>query len=208
MKNIAKILGVTFIIATMALPLTANAQIYKPSYFNIDWQFNGLVTNDYADAPSGWGMNFEGGYYATSKIAVGLYASFHTNDKYIGEQLLHLNSNSDLYTDQIHSTFQVPFGALLKYRFIEDRMFEPYATIKLGAMFSRMTSETQVLEFYDEGWGFNAQPEIGVSIYPSAHNRFGIHLAMYYSYSTNRNQVLCYEINGYNNIGFHVGVTF
>lgn len=207
MKHIYKTLATLATVAAIAFSMTCNAQVFKPTYFNIDWQFNGTLEN-YADTPSGWGMNFEGGYYATDKLAVGLFVSYHTNNKYIGEQLIHINDNSDLYTDQIHTLYQIPFGALLKYRFVEDKMFEPYATVKLGTMYSRMSSTTQVLEFYDEAWGFHVQPEIGFSVFPSAHNRFGLHVGMYYSYSTNSTHCLSYTLNGYNNIGFHVGITF
>ncbi len=206
MNKISKIASIALLLI-ITFASNANAQIHKASYFNIDWQFNGLL-HDYANVPSGWGMNFEGGYYATPKLAVGLYASFHTNNEYIGEELLHLSPTSDLYTDQAHTLFQVPFGALLKYRFIEDSMFEPYVTMKVGAMFSRTSSTTQILTFYDEQWGFNAQPEIGVSIFPSARNRVGLHLGVYYSYSTNRSHVLVYDVNGLNNIGFHLGLSF
>lgn len=206
MKRISIILSIA-ILAAVATSTTANAQLYKKTYFNVDWQFNGLM-NDFANTPSGWGMSVEGGYYVAPKIALGVYASFHTNNEYIGEGLLHLTPQSDLYTDQAHSLFQVPFGALFKYRFVEDSMFEPYVTAKLGATFSRTSSVTQVLTFFDEQWGFNAQPEIGVSIFPSASNRIGIHLGIYYSYSTNRSKVLIYDVNGLNNLGFHVGLSF
>ena len=203
-----KILGIIMLLCAAIMPCTSHAQLYKSTYYNIDWQLNTPVFTDYANVTSGWGMNFEGGYYATDKLAVGLFVSYHTNNKYIGEQLIHINDNSDLYTDQIHTLYQIPFGALLKYRFVEDKMFEPYATVKLGTMYSRMSSTTQVLEFYDEAWGFHVQPEIGFSVFPSAHNRFGLHVGMYYSYSTNSTHCLSYTLNGYNNIGFHVGITF
>lgn len=207
MKNIFRTIATMILLVAIVAPQASNAQLFKPSYFNIDWQFGGPIEK-FADTPSGWGMNFEGGYYATSKLAIGLFVSYHTNNKYIGEQLIHIDNNSDLYTDQIHSLYQIPFGALLKYRFTENTILEPYATIKLGSIYSRMSSTTQVLEFYDEAWGFHIQPEIGVSIFPSVQNRFGLHLAIYYSYSTNKSHCLSYDLNGINNAGLHVGVTF
>lgn len=206
MKSI-RILAIA-LLACIVLPGTLSAQLYKSTYFNVDWQFNGIVGNDFANTPSGWGMNFEGGRYVTSKIAVGLYASFHTNNKYVEPQVLELSPSSHLYTDQVQSVFQIPFGALLKYRFVEDSMFEPYVTAKMGAMYSRMSSSSQVIEFYDEEWGFNVQPEVGVSIFPSSNNRTGIHIGIYYNYSTNQSQCLLYNMNGLNNIGFNLGVTF
>ena len=208
MRKLTKILVAALMLAALSTPLAGNAQLIKSGYFNIDWQFNGLIGNDYADVASGWGMNFEGGYYVLPKMAVGLYVSYHTNNKYVGEKVLSLSNTSDLYADQQHSVYQVPFGAVAKYRFIEDSMWEPYVSLKLGAMYARMDSYTQVLKFYDTTWGFNIQPEIGFSFFPLPMNRCGFHLAFYYNYSTNKSKNLTYEINGYNNVGFHLGISF
>ena len=206
--KISKILTVVLLMCAAFLPGTTQAQLYKSTYYNVDWQFNAPLCTDFANVASGWGMNFEGGYYVTPKIAVGLYGSFHTNNKFVEAQVLQLSSSSSLYTDQIQSIFQIPFGALLKYRFVENSMFEPYVTAKLGTNYIRMSSANNVLDFYDETWGFNVQPEVGVSIYPSAHNRTGIHLGLYYSYSTNSSKCLIYTLDGLNNIGFNLGVSF
>ena len=206
--KITNILAVVLLSCVAMISTTTQAQLYKSTYFNIDWQFNAPVCTDFANVASGWGLNFEGGYYVAPKLALGLYGSFHTNNEYVEAQVLQLSSSSALYTDQIQRIFQVPFGALLKYRFIEDSMFEPYVAAKIGANYVRMSSLNNVLDFYDETWGFNLQPEVGVSIFPSASNRTGIHLALYYSYSTNQSKCLIYTLNGLNNIGFNLGVTF
>lgn len=199
--------AITLCIAALS-PLQSEAQWIKPMYFNVDWQFNGPVGNDYADVASGWGMSFETGYYVIPRMAVGLYFSYHTNHKYVGEQILHLSSSSSLYTDQQHSVFQMPFGALVKYRMVEGKHWEPYISMKVGAMYAQMNSYTQVFKFYDNSWGFNMQPEAGITFYPMPHKRCGIHLAIYYNFSSNKNQTLTYDIDCYNNIGFHLGVAF
>lgn len=208
MKKITKILGAALLMAMSAIPFAGNAQIIKGGYLNVDWQFNAPVGNEYANVASGWGMNFEGGYYIIPKMSLGLFVSYHTNNKYIGEQVLHLSDTESLYTDQQHSIYQVPFGITSRWRFIEDRMFEPYIGVKLGAMYTRMESDTQVYTYYQDRWGFNVQPEIGFSLYPMPVNRIGFHMAIYYSYATNKSHVLTYNINGYNNIGFRLGLSF
>ena len=208
MKKITKILGAALLMAMSAMPFAGNAQIIKGGYLNVDWQFNAPVGNEYANVASGWGMNFEGGYYIIPKMSLGLFVSYHTNNKYIGEQVLHLSDTESLYTDQQHSIYQVPFGITSRWRFIEDRMFEPYIGVKLGAMYTRMESDTQVYTYYQDRWGFNVQPEIGFSLYPMPVNRIGFHMAIYYSYATNKSHVLTYNINGYNNIGFRLGISF
>lgn len=208
MKKITKILGAALLMAMSAMPFAGNAQIIKGGYLNVDWQFNAPVGNEYANVASGWGMNFEGGYYIIPKMSLGLFVSYHTNNKYIGEQMLRLSDTESLYTDQQHSIYQVPFGITSRWRFIEDRMFEPYIGVKLGAMYTRMESDTQVYTYYQDRWGFNVQPEIGFSLFPMPVNRIGFHMAIYYSYATNKSHVLTYNINGYNNIGFRLGISF
>ncbi|MBR6757051.1 MAG: outer membrane beta-barrel protein [Bacteroidaceae bacterium] len=208
MKNTIKALSIMLLITSMVIPSTTNAQILKGGYFNVDWQFNAPVSNDFANVASGWGMNFEGGYYIIPQMSLGLYISYHTNNKYIGEQVLHLNSTESLYADQQHSLYQVPFGMAARWRFIEEGMWEPYIGVKLGAMYARMESNTQVYTYYDKTWGFNVQPELGLTIYPMRMTRTGLHIAIYYNYSTNKSKVLTYNIDGYNNIGFHVGLSF
>lgn len=208
MKKITKILGAALLMAMSAIPFAGNAQIIKGGYLNVDWQFNAPVGNEYANVASGWGMNFEGGYYIIPKMSLGLFVSYHTNNKYIGEQVLRLSDTESLYTDQQHSIYQVPFGITSRWRFIEDRMFEPYIGVKLGAMYTRMESDTQVYTYYQDRWGFNVQPEIGFSLFPMPVNRIGFHMAIYYSYATNKSHVLTYNINGYNNIGFRLGLSF
>lgn len=208
MKKITKILGAALLMAMSAMPFAGNAQIIKGGYLNVDWQFNAPVGNEYANVASGWGMNFEGGYYIIPKMSLGLFVSYHTNNKYIGEQMLRLSDTESLYTDQQHSIYQVPFGITSRWRFIEDRMFEPYIGVKLGAMYTRMESDTQVYTYYQDRWGFNIQPEIGFSLFPMPVNRIGFHMAIYYSYATNKSHVLTYNINGYNNIGFRLGISF
>ena len=182
MKTI-KHISLWVVVATcmVAVSTRGNAQAVSSTYFNVDWQFNAPVGNSYADKASGWGID---------------------------RQTLMLKSNSALTTDQQHSLFQLPFGLLAKYRFTTDGILEPYATVKLGANYSRMSSYLQAWEIYDDTWGFTVSPEIGVSIFPNPSVRYGFHVALYYNYATNKSKVLTYDIDGRNNIGFRLGVSF
>lgn len=209
MKKINKSIKlVALLIACLAMPSLAGAQVVNNMYFNIDWDINTPFGNSFADKTSGWGAHGEAGYYVVPNFAVGAFISYHTNNKYIDRQTLMLKSNSALTTDQQHSLFQLPFGLLAKYRFTTDGILEPYATVKLGANYSRMSSYLQAWEIYDDTWGFTVSPEIGVSIFPNPSVRYGFHVALYYNYATNKSKVLTYDIDGRNNIGFRLGVSF
>ena len=54
-----RLMAVAAIAIAFALP--AKAQVTPFTYFNVDWQFNAPISNNFANKASGWGMNFEGG---------------------------------------------------------------------------------------------------------------------------------------------------
>ena len=88
--------------AIMSIPTQGKAQMSLDSYFNVDWQFNIPVDNSFSNGASGWGMNFEGGYYVTPDIAVGGFISFHTNNEYFSRRTIHLSQTLAMNTDQQH----------------------------------------------------------------------------------------------------------
>ena len=124
MKSVRNFLYTALFLVVATVPLQGKAQISLDSYYNIDWQLNMPVGNNFSNDISGWGMNFEGGYYVTQDIAVGAFISFHTNNEYFSRRTLKLSNTLSLNTDQQHQMFTLPFGALVRYRFIELRRIQ------------------------------------------------------------------------------------
>ena len=162
----------------------------------------------FADKASGWGMNFEGGYFVTPAITVGPFISYQTNLQSISRQTLDLGNGSALTTNQKHALFQLPFGVTGRYNWLTDSVFQPYAGLKLGANYAEMSSYYYIIKQYTDTWGFYLSPEIGVSIFPRPDYRLGFHVALYYSYSTNSGDVLTYSMDNINNFGIRVGISF
>lgn len=199
------------LLAVFALvPLASKAQQdYNPYYANIDWQFNAPISNDFTSKASGWGMNFEGGYFVTPKIGVGVFMSFSTNHKYIPEQTLAISSTSALTTDQQRSLFQLPFGAAMRYRLMTDgKSIDPYFSIKLGAEYAQFSSYFSSFKAYDQTWGFYVSPEIGTNVWLTPQKTVALNVSAYYSFSTNKGAVLDGSADKLNNIGFRVGLAF
>ena len=196
----------TAVVLALLLALPAKAQISLDSYYNIDWQFNIPLKNHFSDVASGWGMNFEGGYYVTSDIAVGAFLNFHTNNEYLSRRTIHLGNNQSINTNQQHEMFTLPFGALIRYRFVESD-FQPYVGMKLGACYSEFSNYYYIFLTQQDRWGFYMQPEVGFNYYPWA-DSMGFHMAMYYSFSTNKCSIMSYEQSNLNNFGFRVGLAF
>ena len=170
-----RLMAVAAIAIAFALP--AKAQVTPFTYFNVDWQFNAPISNNFANKASGWGMNFEGGYYVLPDLSIGAFINYHTNNEYISRQTLPISNSAALTTDQQHSVFQLPFGFATHYRF-SDGACQPYIGLKLGANYTKMSSDFYIYEVKDNTWGFYVSPEVGVNIYPWT-NSIGFHLAAF-----------------------------
>lgn len=208
MKSMKYILRAALCVASLCIGRSASAQLLPNSYLNVDWQMNVPLGASFADKASGWGMNFEGGYFVTPAIAVGAFISYQTNLENIPRQTLDLGNGSALTTEQKHAVFQLPFGVTGRYSWLRYSVFQPYVGLKLGADYAELSSYYYIVKHYTDTWGFFLSPEVGVSIFPRPDYRLGFHVAVYYSYATNSGYVLNYSVDGLNNFGIRVGVSF
>lgn len=206
MKSLRKLCYIALVFAIMGIPSKGKAQISLDSYFNVDWQFNVPIDNNFSNGASGWGMNFEGGYYVTSDIAVGAFISFHTNNEYFTRRTINLSNTLSMNSDQQHQMFTLPFGALVRYRFIEAD-FQPYVAFKAGACYSEFNNYYYIFMSGQDRWGFFMSPEVGFNWYPWP-NGIGLHLALYYSFATNKCDIMSYSQDILNNFGFRLGIAF
>lgn len=206
MKRLRNIICAVLFAAAAAMPSTSKAQISLDTYYNIDWQFNIPLGNDFSSTASGWGMNFEGGYYVTPQIAVGGFLSFHTNNEYFSRRTIAINETLSMNSDQQHQMFTMPFGLLARYRF-QEADFQPYVGMKLGMCYSQFSNYYYIFLTDENRWGFFMSPEIGFNYYPWA-NGVGFHMAIYYSFATNKCDLMSYKQSILNNIGFRLGLAF
>ncbi len=204
------VLSAVMVMIGVLIPFTSHAQQeFKPYFGNVDWQFNAPIGNDFTNRASGWGANIEAGYFLTPKIGIGAFISYSSNHKYIPTKTLAVSETTNLTTKQQRSLFQMPFGLNLRYRFIPfGGMLDPYASLKLGAEYTQMSSYISTYQIYDRGWGFYMSPEIGTNIWLSEEKSFGFNVSLYYSFATNKGHVLDGHANQLNNIGFRIGVAF
>ena len=199
------VLALVAILTAFTLP--SRAQTSDTFYSNIDWQFNFPISNSFANKASGWGMNFEGGYYLTENFAIGGFLTYHSNHKYIPRQTISMGDNSSLNTDQQHTVFQMPFGIAGRYTFNREGMFQPYVALKTGPQYARLKTDFNAFQNSDNTWGFYISPEVGMNIFPWVYQP-GIHVAAYYSYATNKGSVLTYDVDGMSNFGLRLGIAF
>lgn len=206
MKRVYNIYIIIAFAVISLVPCKGRAQISLDAYYNIDWQFNIPISNNFSNVASGWGMNFEGGYYVSPDIAVGGFLSFHTNNEYLSRRTINLGGNQAINTDQQHQMFTLPFGALIRYR-ITEANFQPYIGMKMGVCYSEFSNYYYIFMNKEKKWGFYMQPELGFNFYPWA-NSVGFHFAVYYSFSTNKCNIMSYEQSNLNNFGFRCGLAF
>lgn len=183
----------------------ANAQMGKRYYVNAGWQFNGTVANEFVESAQGYGAYFQGGYYITPMFAVGGFASFNTNNKYVPTKTYTFEDNSALTTDLYRSIYQVPFGASMRMRLLRGEI-QPYVETKIGAEYSTQSTYMSTFVNRHDNWGFYISPEIGLTFFPFPKTDLGFQVAAFYSYATNVNENI--KIKGLNNLGFKFGLAF
>lgn len=206
MKRIRIFICAVLFVAAAIMPTIGKAQISLNTYYNIDWQFNIPLGNNFSNVASGWGMNYEGGYYVTPDIAVGAFLSFHTNNEYFSRRTIAINETLSMNSDQQHQMFTMPFGVLARYR-LQEADFQPYVGMKLGACYAQFSNYYYIFMSDQNRWGFFMSPEIGFNYYPWA-NGIGFHMAIYYSFATNKCNLMSYKQDILNNIGFRLGLAF
>ncbi len=206
MKRIRNFICAVLFVAAAIMPTIGKAQISLKTYYNIDWQFNIPLGNNFSNVASGWGMNYEGGYYVTPDIAVGAFLSFHTNNEYFSRRTIAINETLSMNSDQQHQMFTMPFGVLARYR-LQEADFQPYVGMKLGVCYSQFSNYYYIFMTDENRWGFFMSPEIGFNYYPWA-NGIGFHMAIYYSFATNKCNLMSYKQDILNNIGFRLGLAF
>ena len=184
---------------------TSHAQASLDAYYNVDWQLN-IPVNKYVNKTSGWGMNFDAGWYLTPDIAIGAFVNYHTNNQYVDRAVVHVSDETAIFTDQQRSLYQLPFGVTVLYRIIESDC-QPYVAMKLGTEYAYTSSYYNIYKSSEDSWGFYMSPEIGARWYPWA-NGVGLHAAVYYSFSTNQSSVMGGELKNPSNFGFRLGLAF
>ena len=187
------------------ISLPAQSQVSLDAYYNIDWQFN-IPSNKYVDKASGWGMNFDAGWYLTPDFALGAFMNYHTNNEYVDRAVVNVSDETAIYTDQQRSLYQLPFGVTALYRIVEADC-QPYVAMKLGAEYAYAASYYNIYKSSEDTWGFYMSPEIGARWYPWA-NGVGLHAAAYYSFSTNKASVMGGHLKNPSNFGFRLGLAF
>ena len=81
MKTSKYLKTIAFCALMLAAAMPGKAQVFPNTYINIDWQVGVPLGAGFADKASGWGMNFEGGYFVTPAITVGPFISYQTNTR-------------------------------------------------------------------------------------------------------------------------------
>ena len=150
MKTSKYLKTIAFCALMLAAAMPGKAQVFPNTYINIDWQVGVPLGAGFADKASGWGMNFEGGYFVTPAITVGPFISYQTNLQSISRQTLDLGNGSALTTNQKHALFQLPFGVTGRYNWLTDSVFQPYAGLKLGANYAEMSSYYYIIKQYTD----------------------------------------------------------
>lgn len=205
-KHIAVALSVGVFVLCL-VPDVAKAQVNPRAYYQVGWQFDFPIHSGFTNRMNDLGLYLDAGYYLTPHISLGGFINVSNRSDYIPRQTFAVGTVA-VNTDQVRSFIQVPFGASLRYRFAWRSRWQPYVGVKLGANYAEAESEQQLYSYQDKSWGVYASPEVGINLFPFKKKYVGFNLAAYCSYASNHSNVFFADIEGMNNFGIRVGLTF
>ena len=188
----------------------ASAVVNAQSQFGaISWNVNFPTTTDYLSKTSFSGGRIEYRYFPKFKnFSLGLAMDWSTYEEYLPRQTFQKPDGSAAVTsDFVSQVYQVPIALTAHYYFeTKNKMLKPYVGLGLGAQYLDQELYYNVYVSENENWGFLARPELGVLIYPQGQHNWGFMVGAYYSYASNKTELL--DLNSFTNFGVNIGFLF
>ena len=150
--------------------------------FIISWEV-AFPSNDFITHES-----YSGGRIAYAKmvkenLSVGLGGSWNSFSQYVPKTTYQKPDGSGALTsDIVKEVYSVPLTLDVNYYFKGGKSLVPYVGIGLGGQYSEQTIYFNIYSIGENGWGFVARPEIGVTYH--FNSRSAINLGGIYNYST------------------------
>ena len=166
----------------------------QQSYFSFNWEISKGMgeTGDFIGTTNLRGISFEGRYFVEDKLSVGGFMSWNTlYDKLSNEPPIEFDydgTSGHISGTQRRTLNVIPILVNAHYWPELDGKIKPYAGIGLGTVYVEQRNEIGLTSFYSDGWGFGAQPEIGVFI-PLGYTGTGINLAARYLYGSSAGEM-------------------
>ncbi len=183
----------------------AMAQDRGGTMFNIAWDVNVPVGDNFINATSWYGGKVEFRQFVKENVSVGLEVNWSSLYEYKPRKTYPI-TNGDVTTDAYKYLYMLPINVNAHYYFGNNPIIRPYAGVGIGATYSQQDIFFSDWELYDDNWGFLIRPEIGAIIKFTERSQVGLLVGVRYNYSTNKQTD--FNMNGINTLSFQLGVSF
>jgi hypothetical protein len=122
-------------------------------------------------------------YGLTDKIAVGVQSGFQDFYQKYGRQVYH-GSGSNISAVITNSVQVIPLLLKGKYTFTESGAIQPFAALGVGGSLVQYSKYYGQFADASSGFGFSAQPEVGIHIPVGQAKRVGINIAAAYNFTS------------------------
>lgn len=173
-------------------------------FFTFAWDVNLPMGDHPIESTSFSGGKMEFRKMVTHNISVGLDLSWNSYYDYKPYQTYKVNETTDITSDLYKFVYTLPMSITSHYYFENyGGIFQPYAGLGLGAVYSEQDVFVNIYDINADNWGFLVRPEIGTIIRFQRDSDMGLMLGARYSYSTNSNTT--FKFDNLQALGFQLG---
>jgi outer membrane protein W len=195
------------IIIASIIFLSAASGYAQQDFIAGGWEINFPNNSNYLTKTSFAGGKIDYRHFIKKNFSLGLAINWATYEQYIPRQtFVKPDGNSAVTSDYVAQSYQLPFTVTAHYYFKETKLLKPYAGVAMGGQYLGQSLYYNVYESDNYNWGFVVRPELGVIIKPSDYEKWGILVAVNYSYATNKTDLL--NLKSFQNFGITIGVAY
>ena len=172
--------------------------------FTIGWEV-GFPSNDFNSGVSYSGGRIEYAHMIKPNLSVGISGSWNSFSDYLPKATYYkADGTGAITTDKVNEVYSVPLTLTTKYYFQGGSKLTPYAGLGLGAQYSAQAIYFNIYGLEENGWGFVARPELGVTF--SFNRTNALYLSGTYNYATNKSDL--FKTDNLSHFALSIGFVF
>jgi opacity protein-like surface antigen len=181
------------------------------SYYTFAWNFAFPMGDfkNWVDKASIAGFDVSGHYFVKNGLTVGFDIAWQRVGQTFDNQTFVIpDSGVAITATNYRESWMIPFGAVVGYHFIPDKMVSPYVSLGIGGDYMEHHLMIQEFDIWKSVWDFSLTPEVGVLAKFGKYSGWGGMAAVNYKWTTNKIEMPNETFKSISMVNLKVGIVY